>query len=72
MLTQHFIADRFGRKKSFYTLWVSLVIAVAVQSFGGTWQTWLVAKIFSGFGVGSVQFMTGMVSAVGCRADGSM
>lgn len=54
------IADRFGRKVAFYTLWVSLVIAVALQSFGRTWQTWLVAKLFSGFGVGSVQFMTGM------------
>lgn len=60
MLTQHFIADRFGRKVAFYTLWVSLVIAVALQSFGRTWQSWLVAKLFSGFGVGSVQFMTGM------------
>ena len=60
MLTQHFIADRFGRKKAFYTLWVSLVVAVCLQSFGRDWRTWLAAKLFSGFGVGSVQFMTGM------------
>ncbi|WWC97802.1 hypothetical protein V866_004689 [Kwoniella sp. B9012] len=60
MLTQHFIADRFGRKVAFYTLWVSLVIAVALESFGRDWRSWLCAKLFSGFGVGSVQFMTGM------------
>lgn len=49
------IADRFGRKAAFYTLWVALVAAVAFESFGRTWQTWLCAKLFSGFGVGSVQ-----------------
>ncbi|WWC64295.1 uncharacterized protein I303_106905 [Kwoniella dejecticola CBS 10117] len=60
MLTQHFVADRLGRKVAFYTLWVSLLIAVTLESFGRDWRSWLCAKLFSGFGVGSVQFMTGM------------
>jgi len=44
------IADRFGRKYAFYTLWLALVVAVALESFGRVWQTWLLAKLFSGFG----------------------
>lgn len=44
MLSQHFIADKYGRKVSFYILWVSLVIAVFIQAFGTNWQHWLVAK----------------------------
>ena len=44
------IADRFGRKYAFYTLWLALVVAVALESFGRNWKTWLVAKLFSGFG----------------------
>jgi hypothetical protein len=45
------IADKFGRKYAFYTLWIALVAAVALESFGRVWQTWLVAKLFSGFGL---------------------
>lgn len=44
---------------SFYGLWLALVVGVACESFGRTWQTWLVAKLFSGYAVGSVQFLTG-------------
>jgi low affinity Fe/Cu permease len=44
------IADRFGRKYAFYTLWLALVVAVTLESFGRVWQTWLLAKLFSGFG----------------------
>jgi hypothetical protein len=44
MLSQHFIADRYGRKASFYLLWCTLLIAVCLQSFGTNWKTWLVAK----------------------------
>nr|XP_031857210.1 uncharacterized protein CI109_007374 [Kwoniella shandongensis]KAA5524282.1 hypothetical protein CI109_007374 [Kwoniella shandongensis] len=59
MLSMHFIADRFGRKVAFYGLWLALVLGVACESFGRTWQVWLVAKLASGYGVGSVQFLTG-------------
>jgi MFS family permease len=32
---------------------------VCCETFGRQWQVWLVAKLFSGFAVGSVQFLTG-------------
>lgn len=38
---------------------MALVGGVACESFGRVWQTWLVAKLLSGYGVGSVQFLTG-------------
>lgn len=44
MLSQHFVADRFGRKASFYLLWCTLLIAVFLQAFGTNWKIWLVAK----------------------------
>jgi MFS family permease len=52
------IADRFGRKVAFYGLWLALLGGVCCESFGRVWQTWLVAKLLSGYGVGSVQFLT--------------
>lgn len=36
-----------------------MLVGIACESFGRTWQTWLVAKLFSGYAVGSVQFLTG-------------
>jgi SP family general alpha glucoside:H+ symporter-like MFS transporter len=62
MLTLHLVADRFGRKKGFYVIWVALAAGIAAESFGRTWKTWLVAKMFSGFAVGGVQ--------VGCTSRG--
>lgn len=58
MLSMHLIADRFGRKVGFYVLWVVLAAGIAAESFGRTWKTWLAAKLFSGFAVGSVQAST--------------
>ena len=60
MLTMHFVADNLGRKIAFFTLWTTLLIAVCFESFGKTWQLWLVAKLFSGYAVGSCQFMNGL------------
>ncbi|WVQ82451.1 hypothetical protein IAT38_004580 [Cryptococcus sp. DSM 104549] len=59
MLSMHFIADRFGRKMAFYGLWLALVGGVACETWGRHWRVWLVAKLLSGYGVGSVQFLTG-------------
>jgi SP family general alpha glucoside:H+ symporter-like MFS transporter len=59
MLSMHLIADRYGRKVGFYVLWVVLAAGIAAESFGKTWKTWLAAKLFSGFAVGSVQVRLG-------------
>ena len=53
------IADRFGRKIAFYCLWIVLAGGVICETVGRHWQVWLVAKLLSGYGVGSVQFLTG-------------
>lgn len=60
MLTMHFIADGFGRKIAFLTIWTALLVGVCFESFGKTWQLWLVAKLFSGYAVGCIQFMNGL------------
>ncbi|RSH90011.1 hypothetical protein EHS25_001344 [Saitozyma podzolica] len=59
MITMHFIADRFGRKIAFYCIWLVLLCCICCESFGRVWQVWLVAKLTSGYAVGSVQFLTG-------------
>lgn len=63
MLLTHFMADGFGRKKAFYLIWVVLLASVCCESFGRTWQVWLIAKLTSGYAVGSIQFMNGMYMA---------
>ena len=60
MLTMHFIADGFGRKAAFGTIWTALLIGVCFESFGRSWELWLVAKLFSGYAVGCIQFMNGL------------
>lgn len=60
MLTMHFIADGFGRKPAFFAIWTALLIGVCFESFGKTWQLWLVTKLFSGYSVGCIQFMNGL------------
>ncbi|WRT64411.1 uncharacterized protein IL334_001343 [Kwoniella shivajii] len=74
MLSMHFVADRFGRKKAFYGLWLALAIGVACETVGKHWQVWLVAKLASGYGVGSVQFLTGsyMTEIIPSRTRGFM
>lgn len=60
MLSMHFVADGLGRKTAFFAIWAALFVGVCCESFGRTWPVWLVAKLFSGYAVGSIQFMNGM------------
>ena len=52
------LASRFGRKPAFFLLWFILVASVICESVAKTWQVWFVAKLFSGIGVGSLQFVS--------------
>ncbi|WWD19437.1 hypothetical protein CI109_103897 [Kwoniella shandongensis] len=58
MLTTHFVADKYGRKFGFYWLWLVLVGGVLAETLARDWKVWVVAKLLSGYAVGSVQFMT--------------
>ncbi|KAF2762654.1 general substrate transporter [Pseudovirgaria hyperparasitica] len=50
-----FVTDGLGRKAALYTLWVFLVASIFAETFATSWQHWLVAKLFSGMGVGMLQ-----------------
>ncbi|WWC69105.1 uncharacterized protein I206_103041 [Kwoniella pini CBS 10737] len=50
-----YATDALGRKAALYILWVFLVVSVIIESLVKGWQTWLVAKLFSGIGVGMLQ-----------------
>ncbi|KAJ5946930.1 hypothetical protein N7454_003769 [Penicillium verhagenii] len=50
-----YITEAYGRKVALYTIWVDLLISVFIESFATKWQHWLVAKLFSGMGVGMLQ-----------------
>ena len=50
-----FITDAIGRKAALYTLWVILTASIFAETFATHWQHWLVAKLFSGIGVGMLQ-----------------
>ncbi|KAH7176812.1 general substrate transporter [Dactylonectria macrodidyma] len=50
-----FATERFGRKIALYIIWVTLVISIFIETFATHWQHWLVAKLFSGMGVGMLQ-----------------
>ncbi|KAH8674616.1 MFS transporter [Tricladium varicosporioides] len=50
-----FATDKYGRKPALLILWVILVASIFTESFATTWQHWLVAKLFSGMGVGMLQ-----------------
>jgi MFS family permease len=55
MISLAFITDRFGRKIAMYWYWIILVISVLLESLARRWEVWLVAKLFAGIGVGSLQ-----------------
>ncbi|CEN60929.1 hypothetical protein ASPCAL07600 [Aspergillus calidoustus] len=55
MTSLAFITDRFGRKVAMYWYWLVLVISILLESLARKWQIWLVAKLFAGMGVGSLQ-----------------
>ncbi|ORY35812.1 putative sugar transporter [Naematelia encephala] len=50
-----FATDRFGRKVAMYITWLMLVISIAIESITIHWWQWLIAKFFSGLGVGMMQ-----------------
>ncbi|KAH6898009.1 general substrate transporter [Thelonectria olida] len=50
-----FATERYGRKVALYIIWVTLVVSIFVESFATHWDHWLVAKLFSGMGVGMLQ-----------------
>ncbi|UOH83758.1 hypothetical protein LQV05_006495 [Cryptococcus neoformans] len=58
MTTLPFLAARFGRKPAMFALWAILVASVLCESLAKKWQIWFLAKLFSGMGVGSLQFIT--------------
>ncbi|KAG7530694.1 hypothetical protein FFLO_04864 [Filobasidium floriforme] len=58
MTTTPFFAERFGRKPTLFYFLGLLAISILVESVANKWQVWLVAKLFTGAGVGSLQFMT--------------
>ncbi|KAI0483399.1 general substrate transporter [Xylariaceae sp. FL0804] len=54
-----FLTDAMGRKAALLALWVFLIAvsrqSVFAETFATVWQHWLVAKLFSGIGVGMLQ-----------------
>ncbi|KAH7127828.1 general substrate transporter [Dactylonectria estremocensis] len=50
-----FATERFGRKIALYIIWITLVLSIFLETFATHWQHWLVAKLFSGMGVGMLQ-----------------
>ncbi|KAH8666520.1 general substrate transporter [Xylariales sp. PMI_506] len=50
-----FATESLGRKAALMIIWVVLVASVMTESFASTSAHWLVAKLFSGFGVGMLQ-----------------
>ncbi|EXL78318.1 hypothetical protein FOPG_07490 [Fusarium oxysporum f. sp. conglutinans race 2 54008] len=50
-----YATERLGRKAAMMIIWVVLTASVFAESFATYWQHWLVAKLFSGMGVGMLQ-----------------
>ncbi|KAE8414590.1 hexose transporter [Aspergillus pseudocaelatus] len=50
-----YVTESYGRKVAFYIIWVVFVVSIFVESFATRWDHWLVAKLFSGMGVGMLQ-----------------
>ncbi|KAK6077039.1 MFS alpha-glucoside [Seiridium cupressi] len=50
-----YATERLGRKPALWIIWVILVGSVFAESFASRWDHWLVAKLFSGMGVGMLQ-----------------
>ncbi|KAJ5362160.1 hypothetical protein N7541_003004 [Penicillium brevicompactum] len=50
-----YATEKFGRKIAFYIIWVDIVISIFIETFATRWDHWLVAKLFSGMGVGMLQ-----------------
>ncbi|CEJ59439.1 Putative D-isomer specific 2-hydroxyacid dehydrogenase [Penicillium brasilianum] len=50
-----YATERFGRKIALYIIWADLVVSIFIETFATRWDHWLVAKLFSGMGVGMLQ-----------------
>ncbi|KAL4899290.1 hypothetical protein BDW74DRAFT_183822 [Aspergillus multicolor] len=50
-----YVTDGYGRKIALYVIFLTFVISVMIESFATHWDHWLVAKLFSGMGVGMLQ-----------------
>ncbi|KAB8218924.1 general substrate transporter [Aspergillus novoparasiticus] len=50
-----YVTESYGRKMAFYIIWVIFVVSIFIESFATRWDHWLVAKLFSGMGVGMLQ-----------------
>ncbi|KAL2823213.1 general substrate transporter [Aspergillus cavernicola] len=50
-----YATEGYGRKVALYIIWLTFVISVFIESFATHWDHWLVAKLFSGMGVGMLQ-----------------
>ncbi|KAL4940005.1 hypothetical protein BDV06DRAFT_230690 [Aspergillus oleicola] len=50
-----YATDGYGRKIALYIIFLTFVISVFIESFATHWDHWLVAKLFSGMGVGMLQ-----------------
>ncbi|KAF5247604.1 hypothetical protein FANTH_6355 [Fusarium anthophilum] len=50
-----YATERLGRKVAMMIIWVVLTASIFAESFATHWQHWLVAKLFSGMGVGMLQ-----------------
>ncbi|KAF1949814.1 MFS general substrate transporter [Byssothecium circinans] len=55
MVTLPFLSSRFGRKAAMFYYWFLLALSVMVECIARNWQTWLIAKILGGIGVGCMQ-----------------
>ncbi|KAJ5635166.1 uncharacterized protein N7484_008479 [Penicillium longicatenatum] len=55
MITLPFLSSRYGRKVAMFTYWVILVGSVLTECLARSWQSWLVAKLLAGIGVGCLQ-----------------
>ncbi|WWD01005.1 hypothetical protein V866_007943 [Kwoniella sp. B9012] len=51
-----FVADRFGRKICMIGYWVIITIGVACETASKDYKLWTASKVFSGLGVGAMQF----------------
>ncbi|KAF7156313.1 hypothetical protein CNMCM5623_009706 [Aspergillus felis] len=49
-----YATEAFGRKSALYIIWLTFVVSVLIESFSARWYHWLVAKLFSGMGVGQL------------------
>ncbi|TYJ54173.1 hypothetical protein B9479_005184 [Cryptococcus floricola] len=50
-----YATEALGRKMALYILWVFLVASIFAETFASHWWHWLLAKLFSGIGVGMLQ-----------------